>query len=57
MDVVITIWVLKNRFVFPEINYDKVNKVRGMNVTICTSAKDDAQGKALLESFGFPFRR
>ena len=40
-----------------EINYDKVDKVRGMNITICTSAKDDTQGKALLEAFSFPFRK
>ena len=48
---------LKEQIVFPEINYDKVDKVRGMNITICTSAKDDAQGKALLDGFGFPFRK
>ena len=48
---------LKEQIVFPEINYDKVDKVRGMNITICTSARDDAQGKVLLEGFGFPFRR
>ena len=48
---------LKEQIVFPEINYDKVDKVRGMNITICTSAKDDAQGKALLDSFGFPFKK
>ena len=48
---------LKEQIVFPEINYDKVDKVRGMNITIVTSAKDDAQGKALLESFGFPFQK
>lgn len=48
---------LKEQIVFPEINYDKVEKVRGMNITICTSAKDDSQGKALLDSFGFPFRK
>lgn len=48
---------LKEQIVFPEINYDKVEKVRGMNITICTSAKDDTQGKALLDGFGFPFRK
>lgn len=48
---------LKEQIVFPEINYDKVDKVRGMNITICTSAKDDTQGKALLDNFGFPFRK
>ena len=48
---------LKEQIVFPEINYDKVDKIRGMNITICTTAKDDTQGKALLEAFGFPFRK
>jgi large subunit ribosomal protein L5 len=48
---------LKEQTIFPEINYDKVDKIRGMNITICTSAKTDAEGKALLESFGFPFRK
>lgn len=48
---------LKEQTVFPEINYDKVDKVRGMNITICTSAKTDAEGKALLDAFGFPFRK
>ncbi|MCB0377285.1 MAG: 50S ribosomal protein L5 [Bdellovibrionales bacterium] len=48
---------LKEQIIFPEINYDKVDKVRGMNISICTSAKDDTQGKALLEAFGFPFRK
>jgi len=48
---------LKEQIVFPEINYDRVDKVRGMNITICTSAVDDAQGKALLEALGMPFRK
>lgn len=48
---------LKEQIVFPEINYDKVDKVRGMSITICTTAKTDAEGKALLEAFGFPFRK
>lgn len=48
---------LKEHTIFPEINYDKVDKVRGMNITICTSAENDADGRALLESFGFPFRK
>ena len=43
--------------VFPEINYDRVDKVRGMNITICTSAENDADGKALLEALGMPFRK
>jgi large subunit ribosomal protein L5 len=48
---------LKEQIVFPEINYDRVDKVRGMNITICTSAEDDAKGKALLEALGVPFRK
>lgn len=45
------------QLIFPEIDYDKVAKVRGMDITICTSAADDEGGRALLEAFGFPFRR
>lgn len=48
---------LKEQIVFPEINYDRVDKVRGMNITICTSAETDAQGKALLDAVGMPFRK
>ncbi len=48
---------LREQIVFPEINYDKVDKVRGMNISICTTAKNDADGKALLEALGFPFRK
>lgn len=48
---------LKEQIVFPEINFDRVDKVRGMNITICTSAKNDAEGMALLESLGVPFRK
>lgn len=48
---------LKEQIVWPEINYDKVDKVRGMNITICTTADNDADGKALLEALGMPFRK
>ena len=48
---------LKEQIVFPEINYDRVEKVHGMNITICTTAKNDAAGRALLESLGMPFRK
>jgi large subunit ribosomal protein L5 len=48
---------LKEQIVFPEINYDRVDKVRGMNITICTTAGNDAGGKALLEALGMPFRK
>jgi large subunit ribosomal protein L5 len=45
------------QLIFPEIEYDKVAKVRGMDITICTTAGNDEGGRALLEAFGFPFRR
>jgi large subunit ribosomal protein L5 len=48
---------LKEQIVFPEINYDRVDKVRGMNITICTSGEDDSSGRALLEALGMPFRK
>ena len=48
---------LKEQIVFPEINYDRIDKVRGMNITICTSAKNDNDGRALLEALGMPFRK
>ena len=45
------------QLIFPEINYDKIDTVRGMDITIVTTAIDDAGGRALLDAFGFPFRR
>jgi large subunit ribosomal protein L5 len=45
------------QLIFPEIDYDKVDTVRGMNITIVTTARSDAEGKALLDAFNFPFRR
>jgi len=45
------------QLIFPEIDFDKVSKVRGMDITICTTAADDEGARALLEAFGFPFRR
>jgi large subunit ribosomal protein L5 len=45
------------QLIFPEIDYDKVDTVRGMNITIVTTARNDAEGKALLDAFNFPFRR
>lgn len=48
---------LKEQIVFPEINFDKIEKVRGMNITICTTADNDNDGKALLEALGMPFRK
>jgi large subunit ribosomal protein L5 len=45
------------QLIFPEIEYDKVDNTRGMDITIVTTARTDAEGKALLDAFGFPFRR
>jgi large subunit ribosomal protein L5 len=44
------------QLIFPEIDYDKVTTIRGMDITITTTATNDEQGKALLSAFGFPFR-
>jgi len=46
---------LKEQIVFPEIDYDKVDQVRGMDIIICTTARSDAEAKALLRGFDFPF--
>ena len=48
---------VSEQLIFPEIDYDKVTAVRGMDITICTTSSDDRGAKALLEAFGFPFRR
>jgi large subunit ribosomal protein L5 len=48
---------LKEQIVFPEINYDKIDRVRGMNITICTTAKTDEEAFALLEGFQMPFQK
>jgi large subunit ribosomal protein L5 len=47
---------VKEQIIFPEIEYDKVDTIRGMNITIATTAKTDAECKALLSAFRFPFR-
>mgnify|MGYP000005037122 CR=1 FL=1 len=47
---------LNEQLVFPEVEYDKVRDIRGMNITICTTAKDNSGGYELLNSLGFPFR-
>jgi large subunit ribosomal protein L5 len=47
---------LKEQYIFPEIDYDKVEMVHGLDVIICTSAKTDKESKALLRHFGIPFR-
>jgi large subunit ribosomal protein L5 len=48
---------LNDQTVFPEIDYDKVDTARGMDITIVTTADTDAAGRALLDAFGFPFKR
>ena len=48
---------IKEQIVFPEINYDDVDAVRGMDIIICTSADTNDQGLALLKKFNFPFRK
>ncbi len=45
------------QLIFPEVDYDKVDTVRGMDITIVTTARTDDEGRALLDAFGFPFRR
>ncbi len=45
------------QLIFPEIEYDQVGKVRGMDITFVTTARTDEQGRAFLDAFGFPFRR
>ncbi len=48
---------VKEQLIFPEIDYDKIEKIKGMNITICTSAKTDAEGKCLLTYMGLPLRK
>lgn len=48
---------VKEQIIFPEIEYDKVDKIRGLDITITTTAKTDEEGRALLKAFNFPFRK
>jgi large subunit ribosomal protein L5 len=48
---------VSEQLIFPEIDYDKIDAPRGMDITIVTTARNNAEGKALLDAFGFPFRR
>ena len=48
---------VKEQIIFPEIDYDKIDKIRGLDITITTSAKTDDEGRALLRAFNFPFRK
>ena len=47
---------IKEQIVFPEVDFDKIDRIRGMDVTITTSAQSDEEGRALLKAFGFPFK-
>ncbi|MBI5893573.1 MAG: 50S ribosomal protein L5 [Deltaproteobacteria bacterium] len=47
---------IKEQIIFPEVDYDKIGKIRGMNITITTTAKTDEEAKALLKYFGMPFK-
>jgi large subunit ribosomal protein L5 len=47
---------IKEQIVFQEIDFDQIDKIRGLNITICTTAKTDKEGKALLAGFGMPFK-
>jgi large subunit ribosomal protein L5 len=48
---------VNEQLIFPEVDYDKIDAVRGMDITIVTTARTNAEGRALLDAFGFPFRR
>ena len=48
---------LKEQIVFPEIDYEKIDSIRGLDISITTSAKNDDEARMLLEEFNFPFRR
>ncbi|HEY4211366.1 MAG TPA: 50S ribosomal protein L5 [Steroidobacteraceae bacterium] len=48
---------VKEQIIFPEIQYDQIDQIRGMDITITTTAKDNQQGRALLDAFNFPFRK
>jgi large subunit ribosomal protein L5 len=48
---------VREQIIFPEIEYDKIDKIRGLDITITTSAKDNEEGLALLSAFAFPFKK
>ena len=47
---------VREQIIFPEVEYDKIDKIRGLDVTVCTTAKMDEEGRALLKAFNFPFK-
>jgi large subunit ribosomal protein L5 len=48
---------VREQIIFPEVDYDQIDELRGLNITITTSARNDEEGRALLEAFDFPFRK
>jgi large subunit ribosomal protein L5 len=48
---------IREQIIFPEVDYDKVERITGLNITVCTTARNDAEGKALLTHLGMPFRQ
>ena len=48
---------VREQIIFPEVDYDQVDAIRGMDITITTSAKNDEEGRALLAAFNFPFKK
>ncbi|MGI9265279.1 MAG: 50S ribosomal protein L5 [Gammaproteobacteria bacterium] len=48
---------VREQIIFPEVDYDEIDVIRGMNITVTTTARNDEEGKALLEAFNFPFRK
>jgi large subunit ribosomal protein L5 len=48
---------VREQIIFPEVDYDQIDAIRGMDITITTTAKNDEEGRALLEAFEFPFRK
>ena len=48
---------IREQIIFPEVDYDKVERITGVNITVCTSAQNDAEGKSLLAHLGMPFRQ
>jgi large subunit ribosomal protein L5 len=48
---------IREQIIFPEVEYDKVERITGLNITVCTTARNDAEGKALLTHLGMPFRQ
>ncbi len=57
MVVATTPSALKEQIIFPEINYDEVDEIRGMDIVICTTARTDDEARALLKGFDMPFAR